>query len=574
MYPDYPELLAGMMECYKTHRTLQSELDHRLVSTGEVRTLSATTGFITPDLVLVHLADLSTRKGMERDLRTANDDLNRVLEAMGEGVVVLDADGRMTRLNKKACELFGRSEEEILGHDYSFWTPPDSRDLLASEHRKRRRGVRSAYDALLVRDDGTPFWAHITAVPVIGEGGEFQGSVGCLRDITREKKARGELRKLHNFNRQLIKTAGVWINVTDKDGNITLWNDEAEKTSGYSRDEVMGNDRIWEWLYPDAEYRAKIKRGQREMNVDKSSSQRNETVIRCKAGEERAIQWYGRPRYGAGGQLDGWVIAGHDVTGTKHNLQRLRDYAAQVERLSREKTRFVSVASHELRTPLTIVRGFIDLLSETEPRANQRQILERIQAQLDRFTSLLDDLLDVSRIDAGESNLTLAVVDLEEITRQVLELLSPQAVAKGLSVKIADGPSPVIAYADSGSVMQIVTNVLLNAISYTRDGGSISVAVSSRSSKAEILISDTGIGIRDDEQELIFGEFHRTERARKMKANGNGLGLAIVRRLLSEMNGEIWVRSAGENMGTTVSITLPVSAEGAEKEMADADTDL
>ena len=575
MYPDRPEIIRGMMECYRTHRTLQGEMEHRFVSTGEVRMLWVTTGFVPPDLVLVHTVDISARKRMEHDLRAANEDLQRILDVMGEGVVVLDADGRMTRLNKKACELFGRLEEEILGHDYSFWTPPDSRDLLASEQRKRRRGLRSSYDARLVRDDGIPFWAHIIAVPVINDAGEFKGSVGCLSDVTREKEALAELRRLHGFNQQLIKTAGVWINVTDKNGNITLWNDEAEQISGYSREEVVGNDRIWEWLYLDAEYRAKIRQGQKEMRAEEHSSQRMETVIRCKNGEERAIQWYGRPRYDARGQLDGWVVAGHDVTETKHNLQRLQDYAAQVEQLSREKTRFLSVASHELRTPLTIISGFIDLLAEEKPRVDQKAKIERIQMQLERFMQLLDDLLSVSRIDTGQTNLSLSAIDLNEIARKTVDLLTSQTAAKGLSIKLNGECSPVTTYADAGSVMQIITNILLNSISYTPSGGEITVSVSSCSNRSQVVISDTGMGICEEEQELVFGVFHRSDRARRVKANGSGLGLSIVKRLLDEMNGAVWVRSAGENKGSTFSITLPGSApEESEKENSDADTDL
>ena len=575
MYADRPEISRGMMECYITRGTLQGEMEYRFVTTGQVRTLSVTTGFVPPDLVLVHMVAISTRKRMERDLQTVNEDLQRILNVMGEGVVVLDADGRMTRLNKKACELFGRPEEEILGHDYSFWTPLDSRDLLASEQRKRMRGMRSAYDVRLVKDDGTPFWAHIIAVPVINDAGEFQGSVGCLRDVTREKEALAELRGLHSFNQQLIKTAGVWINVANKNGDIILWNDEAEQISGYSREEVVGNDRIWEWLYPDVEHRAEIRQRQNKIRIEERGSQRFETVIRCKSGEERAIQWYGRPRYDTHGALDGWVIAGHDVTEINHNLQRLQDYAAQVERLSHEKTRFLSVASHELRTPLTIISGFIDLLSEEKPRVDQNAKIERIQKQLERLTQLLDDLLSVSRIDTGQSNLSLSTIDLSEITRKAVDLLSPQVSAKGLRIELSGERTPVAAYADAGGVMQIISNILLNAISYTPSGGEITVSVSSCQDKGKIVISDTGMGICEEEQELVLGEFHRADRARKMKANGSGLGLSIVKRLLDEMNGAIWVRSAGENKGSTFSITLPASApEEDEKENSDADTDL
>jgi len=566
MYPDRPEIIGAMKECYRTHHTLQGEVEHHFVTTGQVRTVWVTTGFVPPDLVIVHLADLSTRKKMERDLQAANEDLQRILDVMGEGVVVLDEDGRMTRLNKKACELFGRAEEDILGHDYSFWTHPDSRDLLATEQGKRMRGMHSAYDARLMREDGIPFWAHIIAVPVINGVGEFRGSVGCLRDVTQEKQALAELERLHEFNEQLIRTAGVWINVTDRSGNIILWNDEAEQISGYSREEVVGNDRIWEWLYPDPENRANIRGRQRKIRVDDRGLQLQETVIRCKNGEERAIQWHGRPRCDSRGQVDGWVIAGHDVTESKNNMQRLQDYAAQVERLSREKTRFLSVASHELRTPLTIVNGFVDLLAEDKPRPDQKAKLVRVQLQLERLTQLLDDLLSVSRIDTGKSNLSPSPIDLNEITRKVVDLLTPQAVAKGLRIVLRNDHSAVDAYADAGALMQIVTNILLNAISYTPGGGKIVVSVSGCSNKGQVVISDTGMGICEEERELIFSEFHRSDRARKVKANGNGLGLSIVKRLLDQMNGTIWVKSAGAGKGSTFSITLPGSAPKESKE--------
>ncbi len=575
MYPEQPGILRAMRECYETHRTLQGEMEHNFVTTGEVHTLWATAGFAPPDLVLVHFADISDRKMMERKLREANEDLQRILDVMGEGVVVLDAQGRMTRLNKKACELFGRAEDKILGHDYSFWTHPDSRDLLASEQRKRRRGKRSAYEARMLRDDGTPFWAHIIAVPVIDADGKFQGSVGCLRDVTREREAIAKLQQLQEFNEDLIKTAGVWINVTDKDGRIVLWNDEAKQISGYSRDEVVGNDKIWEWLYPDPEYREKVWQGQQNIQKTEDAARRIETVIRHKSGEERVIQWYGRTLYDHDGALDGWVIVGHDVTQTKHNVQRLQDYAAQVERLSREKTRFLSVASHELRTPLTIIRGFIDLLSEEKLRSNQRAKIERIQAQLDRFTKLLDDLLSVSRIDAGKSHLSPAFVDLLEITQKAVELLGPEAMAHGVKIGFGDKHDSVIVYADPEGVMQILTNILLNSISYTPSGGEIKVSVTGDSSGGQVSVSDTGIGISEQEQELVFNEFHRTDRARKMKANGSGLGLAIVKRLLKEMNGEICVRSAGENKGSTFLISLPASApQQGKRGKANADSDL
>ena len=557
MYPEQPEIGAGMLECYRTHRSLQGEMEHRFITTGEVRTLWVTTGYVPPDLVLIHAADISERKRIERELRDVNDHLKRILDTMGEGVVVLDAEGRMTQLNKSACQLFGVGDDDMLGKDYSAWTHPDFRELMAREQRARRDGARSSYDTMFVRPDGTSFWAHIIAVPIIDDSGEYRGSVGCLRDVTQEKRALEQLRQLHSFNEELIRTAGVWISVTDGEGKVSLWNDKAEEITGYSRDEVLGSDRIWELLFSDEEYRRALRGRHDAKSADKGALREIETVIRCRSGEERTIHWYGRRRYDSDGEQAGWILAGHDVTEAKHNLQRLRDYAAQVERLSSEKTRFLSVASHELRTPLTIISGYIDLLSEEGLAPDQREKIERVQAQLEHLARLIGDLLSVSRIDQGRSDLSPSHVDLVELTDEAVASLMNTARDKGLKILVNKSAPRVAAYADRRAVMQIITNLLQNAISYTPSGGTVEVYISPCEGRGKIVVADTGIGIVDEERELIFGEFHRTERARRLQADGNGLGLSIVKRLVEEMRGKVWVNSDGEGKGSTFTVLLP-----------------
>jgi PAS domain S-box-containing protein len=575
MYPDRADLLAAMMECYQSHRKLEREIRLRFVTTGISRSLLAVISFLPPNLIIARTQDLSRWKKLESQLRSANEDLNRILDTMGEGLVVLNAMGEMIKLNKKALELFGRPEKEILGHGYSLWTHPDYRDVMASEQHVRRDGKRSSYETRLIRKDGTAFWANIIAVPIIDEYGEFQGSVGCLRDVTQEKEALAELQRLQQFNEQLINYAGVWIAVTDRQAKIVLWNNEAEKISGYPREEVLGDDRVWEWLYPDPEYRSAIKGGQMRMGEDEAYWQGKESVIRCKSGEEKVIQWFIRRCYNDEGELDGWVAAGHDVTESRHNLQRVKDYAAQVQRLSRERTRFLSIASHELFTPLTIINGYVDLLSDSELRPDQREQVKRIQKQLDRLSQLLDDLLSVSRIDSGKTSLVLSQVDLVQVTREAVDPLIPRAISKGISIELSDNDSTVNAYADPRAVVQIVTNIVNNAIAYTPSGGKIKVCVSCCPRAGKIAVLDTGIGIAENDRELVFSEFHRSEKARKLNANGSGLGLSIVKRLVDEMKGKVWVESNGENEGSAFFILLPtVLAKGDGRKDKNAVTDL
>ena len=501
-------------------------------------------------------SDITERVTSEEGLRAANEELERVMNAMGEGLVVMDSEHRMKQLNKKAYELFQYSREEILGKVYTFWAHPDFVDILSDELGKRKKGEKSTYEALYLRKDGSEFWARVTAVPIVDEEGNYQGSIGCLSDITEEKKLADEMCRLHEFNEKLIQVANVWINVTDPEGKVTLWNDEAEQISGYSRHEVLGNSRIWEWLYPNQECRESI-RQQQQMLTDTGNSQRIDTTIRTKEGKEKVIAWYGMTLLDENGQGTGWIDVGHDVTQRRKDEEQLQAYANTLNEMSKEKDRFMATATHELRTPLTVIYGFADLLTKRDDlNAEQRMKIEGIKNQAQRLDTLIVSLLDISRIEAGKSALVLQQIDLSAILNKVITELTPRLERKGQKLNYSQDPAQV--YADEMAVQQVLMNLLNNAISYTPVGGKITVRTKAIEGRMQVEICDTGIGITPEEQRSIFVEFYRTPQAKQIKPNGNGLGLSIVKRLLEEMHGSIRVKSAGKGQGSSFSVTLPV----------------
>jgi PAS domain S-box-containing protein len=500
-------------------------------------------------------SDITERVIAEERLRAANEELERVLNAMGEGLVVMDSEHRMTQLNKKACELFQYPREEILGKAYTFWVHPNFVDILREELEKREKGAKSTYEALYLKKDGSEFWARVTAVPIVDEEGNYQGSIGCLSDITEEKKLADEMDRLYEFNEKLIQGASVWINVTDSEGKITLWNDEAERISGYSRYEVLGNSKIWEWLYPNEEYRESIWQQQQTL-ANKGNSRRIDTTIRTKEDVEKVIAWYGTPLLEEDGKRTVWMAIGHDVTQSRRDEEQLQAYANTLNAMSREKDRFLSTAAHELRTPLTVIHGFADLLMKRDDlNAEQGTKIEGIKNQSKRLDTLIASLLDISRIEAGKSALVLQQIDLAATLDKVITELRPRLKRKGQKLNYSQ--HPVQAYADEMAVKQVLMNLLINAISYTPAGGEITVRTEAIEGRIQVGICDTGIGITPEEQRSIFVEFYRTPQAKQIKPNGNGLGLSIVKRLLEEMHGSIWVKSAGKDQGSTFSITLP-----------------
>jgi PAS domain S-box-containing protein len=501
-------------------------------------------------------SDITERVTSEERLRVANEELERVMNTMGEGLVVMDSEHRMTRLNKKACDLLQYPREEILGKAYTFWVHPDFADTLREELEKRERGGKSTYEALYLKKDGSEFWARVTAVPIADEEGNYQGSIGCLSDITEEKKLADELHQLHEFNEKLIQVAGAWISVTDPEGKITLWNDEAEQISGYSRHEVLGNSRIWEWLYPNQEYRESIWHGQQQMSTYTGNSRRIDTTIRTKEGKEKVIAWYGTPFLDENGQGTGWMTVGHDVTQRRKDEEQLQVCANTLNEMGKEKNRFMATATHELRTPLTIIHGFADLLVKRgDLTAEQRTKIEGIKNQTKRLDTLIESLLDISRIEAGKSALVLQQIDLAAVLNKVITELTPRLKCKGQKLNYSQHPTQ--AYADEMAMKQVLMNLLNNAISYTPAGGKITVRTKAIEGRMQVEICDTGIGITPEEQRSIFAEFYRAPQAKQIKPNGNGLGLSIVKRLLEEMHGSIGVRSAGKGQGSSFSVTLP-----------------
>ena len=234
-----------------------------------------------------------------------------------------------------------------------------------------------------------------------------------------------------------------------------------------------------------------------------------------------------------------------------------------IQEANRLKTEFLSMVTHELRTPLTSIRGYVHLLLEGEAGAlseEQRELLGIVRNNAERLLVLIDELLDLSRIEAGRIELDRETLDLTPLIRGVAGSLRPLVDAKGqqLTVDVAE-PLPAVR-ADADRVTQILTNLVSNAHKYTPAGGRISVAARGEDGRVRVDVRDTGIGLSPDEQAQLFTKFFRARNAATRQVGGTGLGLAITRSLVETHGGEIAVESApGE--GSTFSFTLPSAGE-------------
>jgi PAS domain S-box-containing protein len=239
-------------------------------------------------------------------------------------------------------------------------------------------------------------------------------------------------------------------------------------------------------------------------------------------------------------------------------LHAFRDVTRERE-LDRMKDEFVSLVSHELRTPLTSIKGYVDLLIDGdagEVTEEQKEFLDIVKNNSDRLVLLVNDLLDVSRIEAGRVNLRLQPVDLAGSIHEVATSLRPLMEQKRQSLKLelpADLPQ---VRADRDRVAQIVTNLLSNAHKYTLEGGAVTVRAQAREDRVQVEVSDTGVGMTADERDKLFTKFFRAQNPATQNISGTGLGLNIVKSLVEKQGGRIWVTSEPMK-GSTFIFTIP-----------------
>lgn len=240
-------------------------------------------------------------------------------------------------------------------------------------------------------------------------------------------------------------------------------------------------------------------------------------------------------------------------------------YAYQeLQKLDEAKSEFVSIASHQLRTPLTAIKGYISLLldgSYGELTDKNRPPIENVYKSSERLIKLINELLSISRIEAGKMEMNFERASLEEIIDSVFEELKLQAKEKRLYLKKEKSKTPVPElFIDKDKIKQVIMNVVDNAIKYTNKGG-IVIKTEIKNSKALIEVSDTGEGMNKEEIAKLFKSFSRGSAGNELSVNGAGLGLHIARRFVEIQGGRIWAESAGKGKGSTLFIELPIKTE-------------
>jgi PAS domain S-box-containing protein len=374
-------------------------------------------------------------------------------------------------------------------------------------------------------------------------------SVGATKAL-----AVGAWRKHEDFAQILLNVIGDAAVLISIDGTVLCLNEVAADQFGKTGEALIGRN-FFELLEPNvaAENRIRI------LDAVRSGMPIRSVDMRGASFTETIVSPISRP----GGKIEMLTLFFRDVTSQMKADLELRRAKEAAESADLAKSQFLANVSHELRTPLNAIIGFSEILeSETFGPLNQRQFgyVRSVAFSGRLLLELINDILDLTKIESGKMDLNISEVNLGCVVECSLSMVAETTARRSVtvSVDIDEAFSNYVFQADERKLVQILSNLFANAVKFTPEGGRIEVKASLEGDSCTVTVTDTGIGITQEDQERIFRPFFQVDSSYAREAHGTGLGLALCRRLVELHGGRIWVESSGINHGSKFSFSVPV----------------
>lgn len=482
-----------------------------------------------------------------RDLALSEARYRALVETSLAGIFQTDPQGRIVYANQALADMLEFHPDDLIGtFDLHLGIAPEQADVMLQHLTAKLRGERTkweAYDITLQSRSGRRIPALLAVSLIADSQGELQGITGLVLDISERKALEAALRAERDRLHAILTNIGDAVLVTDSRGVIQYVNPAWEQLNGYSADEAVGQSPrlIRSGRHPQ-EFYTDLWR-----TIRSGQTWTGEVVNRRKDGSVYDAALTITPIKDEAGTIVSFV-------GVQHDISTLKE-------LDRMKSQFVSDVSHELRTPLTNIRLYLDLLRAVREPTKTTQYLETMDRESTRLAYLIDDLLSLSRLDAGTVSINLRPVDINALLAALVEDRRVLAATRGLTLRLDCDPSLPPVVGDDRLLTQVFTNLLTNALNYTLSGGTVTLRTRLETGDGACVaaeVEDTGLGISLEEQTQIFRRFFRGRASRETGAAGTGLGLAICKEIIDLHGGRIDVASEGiPGRGSRFTVRLP-----------------
>ncbi|KAF1331143.1 Hybrid signal transduction histidine, partial [Globisporangium splendens] len=478
---------------------------------------------------------------------------SRLIDTANAPIFGVDANMCVNIWNKKAAQITSYSISEVMGENLvETFISPEFRPIVAEVLSKALQGIQTAnFEFPLITRPGTRIEILLNATPRNDSNGNIVGVVGIGQDIT------DRIAQEHEYFR-LIDTANAPIFGVDTNGCINEWNQKIVEITGYQKASVLGLSLVNTFIIPESRQQVRQLLNQALIGIDVGEM---ELPMTTKRGSFLLLLVNASSKKDMHGNIRGVIGVGQDYTARKH--------------MEQAKVNFLASFSHELRTPLNGVLGMLELLKEQKLAARNERYVHMAYVSGSLLLNLINDILDLSKIEAGQLEITAAPFQMNELLDYSIEIFKFKAGERGLKLEMkCDDNVPKIAIGDVVRLRQVLLNLLSNAIKFTNKG---SITVSCNVVHAPDLpkafkrllfqVIDTGIGMDAEEKSRLFSLFTKLERTRQNNPTGSGLGLAICKQLVELMDGQIEVDSElelGSNFYFTVVVRLVDEDSGSQ----------
>ncbi len=477
-----------------------------------------------------------------------------LIEASADALFAIAPDGMITDVNQEATRLTGYSRKHLINSRFKDYFTDSERARVGVQQTLAERRV-FGYELVLITRHGRRITVSFNAGVFTDASNQPLGILAGARDITEQKKLEQQLRDQQFYTRSLIESNIDALMTTDPLGIISDVNQQMEALTGFTREELIGSP--FKDYFTDSE-RAEtgIKLVLRESNVTNY-----ELTAQSKAGKQTVVSYNATTFYDREDKLQGVFAAARDVTERKRFEQTLQEKNVELENANLAKDRFLASMSHELRTPLNAIIGFTGTLLMKLPgplTGDQQRQLSTIQGSARHLLSLINDLLDLAKIESGKVELNFEPVVCQSVVEEVVATLRPLAEKKGLKLDVCSPKEEVLLRTDRRALRQVLINLTNNAIKFTdkgevklsviqeREGGAIQTAIS---------VTDTGLGIKPEAQTRLFQAFTQLDSTSTRRYEGTGLGLHLSQKLVDLLVGRITFASEYRK-GSTFTVTF------------------